>query len=308
MKHYMDIENLRDGDVNLIGGLVRSRNDQAFHLGDYIFISEKVDGSCASICLNPETGELDVYSRRQKLNAVNNLNGFYQYAHSLDKDIFQPNMIVFGEWTGKKNKIVYDEQSTGKWYIFDIYDLNKEQYLRQNEVQKFAVEHQLDAAKVLYAGVFQGWDHARSFCHVNSYGPVQEGVVVKNISALSDVDNRYPAYLKIVNEAFKESMKIREPKLTNPDVLEKKRVAEELASQIVTENRVAKMLMKLQDEYILPFDLEPGHMKIVASNLPKRIYDDCLKEEPEIVKSMGEYGGKAISALAMQIARKIVVG
>ena len=37
-------------------------------------------------------------------------------------------------------------------------------------------------------------------------------------------------------------------------------------------------------------------------------FDDCLKEEPETVKQLGEYAGKFISAEAAKHARKIVIG
>lgn len=43
------------------------------------------------------------------------------------------------------------------------------------------------------------------------------------------------------------------------------------------------------DEGILPEKIEPQNMKIVAQNLPKRIFEDCVKEENELVVEAGEF-------------------
>jgi flagellar motor switch protein FliM len=49
-------------------------------------------------------------------------------------------------------------------------------------------------------------------------------------------------------------------------------------------------------------------MGLVMKHLPKRIYDDVLKEEMETVKAIGENASKIISTSVAQIARKIVIG
>jgi hypothetical protein len=49
-------------------------------------------------------------------------------------------------------------------------------------------------------------------------------------------------------------------------------------------------------------------MGLIMKNLPKRIYDDVLKEEIEIVKAIGENASKIISTCVAQITRKIVIG
>lgn len=56
---------------------------------------------------------------------------------------------------------------------------------------------------------------------------------------------------------------------------------------IVTDARVMKCYHKLVDNGILPEKFELKHMKHVAQNLPKAVYEDCVKEELEILKKAG---------------------
>ena len=62
------------------------------------------------------------------------------------------------------------------------------------------------------------------------------------------------------------------------------------------------------DENILPAKIEPSDMRIVAQNLPKRIYDDCIKEENELVIEAGEFFGKMCGSKAMSFAKEIILG
>jgi hypothetical protein len=77
---------------------------------------------------------------------------------------------------------------------------------------------------------------------------------------------------------------------------------------IVTQRRVEKMLLKLRDEGVLPENLRPEDMGLIAKNLPDRVYEDCLKEEPEIMEACGELGVKLFSGVVMRVARNIVLG
>ena len=79
-------------------------------------------------------------------------------------------------------------------------------------------------------------------------------------------------------------------------------------SSIVTENRVTKELHKMVNEGILPTSISPKEMGQVAKLLPKRIWEDCLKEEKEVCMAAGEYAGKMCSAITMKIAKEIILG
>lgn len=160
----------------------------------------------------------------------------------------------------------------------------------------------------VYFGAFRGWDHAKSFLdhHWKSLGK-EEGIVVKSVTKLNADDNRLPFYIKIVNDDFKESMKMHE-KTVDPEVEAAKEEARRITESIVTKNRVEKELYKMRDEGIIPEKLQPKDMSLVARNLPKRIYQDCVKEEKELVDAAGEFFGKLSGQYAMKWAREIIVG
>ena len=51
------------------------------------------------------------------------------------------------------------------------------------------------------------------------------------------------------------------------------------------------------------------NMKNVAQNLPKAVYEDCVKEELEILKKAGDFGGKLCSKVTMEIIKdKLKIG
>jgi hypothetical protein len=72
---------------------------------------------------------------------------------------------------------------------------------------------------------------------------------------------------------------------------------------IVTEARVMKIFHKLVDEGTIPEKFELKDMKTVASNLPRRVYEDCVKEEMPILQKAGEYAGKLCNKVTMEIIR-----
>ena len=57
----------------------------------------------------------------------------------------------------------------------------------------------------------------------------------------------------------------------------------------------------------MPEKIEPQDMKIIAQNLPKRIFEDCVKEENELVIEAGEFFNKMCGSTTMNLARKIIL-
>lgn len=299
-KSFMDIQRLKEGFAD------------DFRPGDEIVIQEKFDGSNASFRYDVETGKLVAFSRRQTLNPLDNtLSGFYNYIQSLNADEFKdyPDYVVFGEWSGARNAIIYYPECTKKWYVFDIYDVNEQVYLQQSEVKKFAEEHGLDYINTYYVGPFISWDHVMSFMGTSAYGDIQEGIIVKNQTRLNDPNTRLPFVVKIVGEKFHEIKKTNHAKkVVDPKKLQERAAAQELTESIVTRRRVEKELYKMRDDGIIPADWCEKDMKTVARELPSRIYQDCIKEEPETVTEIGQFFGKFCSSTAMKYARNIILG
>lgn len=300
----MDISRVKFGDD------LTPANTGGFEVGDIIQITEKWDGSNASIRYDIETGKLVAFSRRLELSFNNTLNGFWNFVQGLSPDDYKntPNYVIFGEW-GVKNAIRYNPEAYGKWYVYDIYDVEKEEYLPQAEVEKFVEEHGLTYIHVLYEGEFISWEHCKTFCNSPAYGDKQEGIVIKNQTKLNNSYSRTPFVLKIVNEYFSEVKKDNHrQKIEDPQKIKEREYAQSIIDMVVTKRRVEKEIFKMRDEGIVPEKIEPSDMKIVAQNLPKRIYEDCLKEERELVESAGEYFGKMCSSKAMCFAREIILG
>lgn len=300
----MDIENLREFSTE-----IKESNAKAFDIGDLIQITEKFDGANASACWDDETESMIAFSRKQELSYNKTLSGFWEYINNLSDltvDVFKsnPNWVVFGEWS-VKNKIVYDDNKKKHWYVYDIYDTEKQKWIEQFLVKSFCEVAKLEYIHELYNGGFISWEHCRSFMNSPAYGSRQEGIVVKNQTKLNSTENRFPFYLKIVNSDFAESMK--SPKIIDLEKEESMSAAMKITESIVTKNRVEKMIYKLRDEGILPEKINPTDMKLVAINLPKRVYDDCIKEENELVKLAGEYFSRHCNSLTMKFAKEIIL-
>ena len=317
-KKFIDIDYIREDDL-VIGkkedgtDAIRPKNTSAFEPGDIIQITTKIDGANASISYDETTGKLEVFSRTNLLDQPGALRGFYDYVKteiepktnwSIYKDF-----VFFGEWcVGHTCK--YDSTWYNKWRVYDIWCKSAGCYVSQERVKATCKQLGLEYIEELYYGPFINWDHCRSFLNKSiAYGPEQEGIVIKNQSKLGKDDNRDPTYLKIVNEKFKESQHSKkEKKPVDPAAEAAKAEAAKLAAAIVTEARVRKLILKLVDEGKLPAELQPKDMSAVMKQLPKLCFDDCLKEEPEVVKQLGEFAGKFIAAETAKQARKIVVG
>lgn len=309
MKHFIDIEQVRDKDVQISEDTIRKKNTVTFEPGDTIQITTKVDGSNSSFTY--EDGKLLCFSRKKELDYQNTLNGFWNWVQTLNAEEYKEDSryIYYGEWL-VRHTVVYKDELYLKFYFYDIYDSEEEKWMPQDFVKEQAKKHNLNYVNEWYYGPFISWDHVRSFLDKKVYAiEKEEGVVCKNITKLNSEDCRNPFYLKIVNDEFKETqLKNHIKKVLDPQKIEDQNRAEELMSHIVTKNRVQKEIRKMVDEGILPNEITPKDMSIVARYLPKRIYDDCVKEEPEIVKECGEFGGKKCSQIAMQHARKILIG
>lgn len=303
MKHYIEIERLRTEDVVVDESLTLKKNTSAFIPGDIISITEKIDGANASIIYDEQDDCLKCFSSRNELDFKNQLRGFWTFVLSLDKKPFKryPNYIFFGEWL-VSHSIIYDDDNYNQWYMFSIYDKEAGVWLSQDFVKEFAKENGFNYVHELYYGEFIDWNHCISFCNSPAYGEQQEGIVIKNQTALEQ--ERGPHILKYMNPQFKEIQKknhIR--KMEDPQKLKARTDAEAYIRMIVTDARVMKNYHKLIDEGILPEKFELKYMRDIASNLPRRVYEDCEKEEIEILSKAGEFGGKLCSKVTLEIIK-----
>lgn len=202
--------------------------------------------------------------------------------------------------------VKYPDDKYNNFYSYDIYDTEKEQYLLQSEVKEIVSRLGLIYVPVFYEGKFISWEHCMSFVgQTQMGGDIGEGIVIKNQTRLNDPNGRLPFYIKIVGDKFQETKKIKKKK-PNPQDLEMINQNLELAKTIITRARIEKLLNKFVDEGILPEKWGAKEMPIVAKNLTKAVYDDCVKEEPDTVKQISNFG-KVANKICMQIAKEIMV-
>ena len=299
MKHkkFMDIQRLK-ADYAL-----------CFIKGDIIQITEKIDGANSAIRYDSEIDSIVAQSRKNILDITNNLRGFYEWSQTLDKELVKSvlgdNQILFGEWLCS-HTVKYPDDKYNNFYSYDVYDTEKEQYLPQSEVKEIVSKLGLIYVPVFYEGEFISWEHCMSFVgQTQMGGDTGEGIVIKNQTRLNDPNGRLPFYIKIVSDKFQETKKVKKEK-PNPQDLEVINASVALTQTIVTKARVEKMLNKFVDEGIIPENWGLSEMSIIAKNLPKAIYEDCNKEEPDIVSQIENFG-KFANKICMQIAKEIAI-
>ena len=304
MKQYIDIQRVREQDEIVDNNLTLPKNTGAFQAGDIISITEKIDGANASVRYDEAKGVLRGFSRKNELSAENPLRGFWNYVQKLDKTPFAryPHYIFFGEWL-VKHTVIYERDNYDKWYLFSVYNEDTNGWMPQEFVKAFAEEYGFPYVKELYSGKFISWEHCRQFANQPSYGEQQEGIVIKNQTALSE--GRGPHVLKYVNPKFQEiKLENRGKRVEDPDKVKEREQAVEYMRLIVTEARVMKIFHKLVDEGILPEKIQKEHLQLIYKNLPKCVYEDCVKEEPEIVQKADKYAGKLCTNITIDIFRK----
>lgn len=295
MKKYVDIERLKD------------KYALAFSKGEHITISEKIDGANASIGF--EDGELSCYSRKQKLSPENTLRGFYTLVQTFDAEKFREVLgnryVIFGEWL-VSHTIKYPATRLSKFYVFDVWDTEIEQYVPWSVTKDFAAKLGLTTVPLFYDGPFVSWEHIQSFVGKTEMDaePTGEGVVIKSQDRLDNKSSNTPPYVKIVAAKFSEVHQSK-PHEVDPEKLAAKQAAEALAATIVTERRIAKLIEKAIDEGRLRADWDEKDLGTIAKFLCKDVYEDCVKEEPETVAQIENFG-KIAAGIAMKLARGLV--
>lgn len=256
--------------------------------GDIISITEKLDGANASFTLDIENlNGVSCYSRKLALNEENTLRGFYGWVQENIvpiKDQLNPNYRYIGEWL-VSHKIQYKEDSYYNFYMFSIWDDEKEEYLSDDIVISEAKRLGLKTVEYFYVGEFISYEHMSSFIgksNLTKEPDTGEGIVVKNVNYKDSYGKQ--CFVKLVSERFAEIQKQRPPK--NPNIDSK---TDATIKSVLTKPRVEKLMYKLVDEELITkedFALES--MGTLLKLLGSRVLEDMLKEEFEILKDIEE--------------------
>ena len=276
--------------------------------GDYISITEKIDGANASFCLD-DTTDLGVscYSRNTPVTEGNTLRGFYDWV-KLNivpiKDKLNPKYRYFGEWL-VSHKVVYKPEQYREFYMFSIWNEETQEYMSDEIVKSEAERLGIKTTTYFYEGEYISFEHIMSFVGKSdrTLEPnTGEGVVVKNVNYKDKYGKQM--FVKLVSEKFAEVQKQKLPK--NPNVEDEHKG---LISAIVTQARVNKIIYKLVDENILSETFSIEDMGVILKNLGSRVIQDIYKEEYDLVKDIEEKIlakkiGKALPTIVKNILKE----
>ena len=306
MHKYTDIQRMKE------------KFTKAFSSGEHIVVQTKIDGANASFTYDAATDTVVAFSRNTKLDENNNLRGFYDFVKTLDaaavKKITQEGRyVIFGEWL-VPHKVKYAEDKYNKFYMFDVWDTQIEQYLPYQEVSAMfttlsatSETDKFNFVPVLYDGPFCSWEQMYEMLGCATIGgqPCEEGIIIKSQDRL---DNKYsgtPSYVKIVNEAFAEMAKTKKP--VDPEKIREKEQEYRAAIEIATPNRIEKCLMKMIDESLVREDWDETDLGTIMKTLPRLVYEDCVKEESELVEKAPNFRkncGRVVSETVKELLNR----
>lgn len=291
-KKYRDIEHFNDKML------------YDFTPGDDIVIQEKIDGSNASFIYDEASDSIIAFSRNYMLDSENTLRGFWEWTQELDKSLLKSvigtKLKVFGEWL-VKHTVAYPEECCNRFYCFDVWDVENNCWLSQDESMKIAEMLGLSYVPVFFTGKFTKWSDINSFIGRTDLGGEEgEGIVVKNMTNSN--------YTKLVSEKFRETHAPKRRQPTEKQIEAQTQMSEDmkLATTVVTRARIEKILHKMVDDGLIPENWGRNEIGIIMKNLGKLVYEDCLKEEPDIV-AQAESFGKASNKIISSELKKIML-
>lgn len=275
--------------------------------GDRISITEKIDGANSSFIKDDDNFlGVSCYSRRQVLSPENTLKGFYQWVReyvSEIKDKLNPNYRYIGEWTNP-HKVKYKEEHMKEFFMYSIWDEEKEQYLSDEIVISEADRLGIQLVEYFYIGEFISYGHLMSFVGKSNMTEIPntgEGIVVKNVDYFDY--NGKQVFVKLVTEEFAEVQKQRLPK--NPNVDEKE-IA--VIKTVLTKPRIEKIMYKLVDEGFATSE------EFTLSNMGKFIklvspiaLEDMYEEEGEILSKLEDDKVKRLMGKILPLVIKDVI-
>lgn len=277
--------------------------------GDKVYISQKLDGSNASV---NNFGE--VFSHNTQLDGINRtLEGFYSYAtdNEIHKDIQDYieiifgveasddiQMTVYGEWL-VPHRVDYTETpySYKEWYVFAIYvdGINIEpHYLPQVLVDEFAKTYGYAQPQGIY-GQFTSFDDIQATVDRNK---LHEGLIVTALDKLDE--NGSPLMIKFVRSDFRETNRAK--KL--PDVEEAKVIT--WFHQYLTTARVVKSIDKTAELFPdVKFDKTIFKSGFDWKKIGEDVFMDILEESQDTPENYEKYKSKLMKASVNQVAKTI---
>lgn len=242
------------------------------------YIFPKLDGTNASVWLenpNTEYSSLHCGSRTRELSLEKDNAGFLAWAE-LDNNLISfhcryPNIRLYGEWLVPHTLKTYRDDVWKRFWIFDVYNDETEQYLSYDAYKPLLDEFGLDYIPSLAKiknGSYENFIHVlnqNNFFIKDGEG-LGEGIVIKNY----DYYNKYgrQTWAKIVSSEFKE----QHYKTMGCPEIESKMVEEEIAQKYCTKALIEKTYWKIHNE-------KEGWRSEYIPRLLETVFYDLIKEE-----------------------------
>jgi hypothetical protein len=216
------------------------------------YVFPKLDGTNSSVWMDPtKLVPFSCGSRNRELSIDNDNAGFmnamvddvsvvtYIYAN--------PEHVLYGEWLVPHTLKTYNDDAWRKFYVFDVYDRNKERLLSYDEYSEGLVAAGINVIApiaIIKNGSIDHFTECLSKSHylVKDGEGAGEGVVIKNY----DYKNKYgrQTWAKIVSNEFKAKHHI----VMGAPVIGGEIVEEKIAAKYVTQSLVDKVEAKIVNE------------------------------------------------------------
>ena len=236
------------------------------------YVFPKIDGTNGSVWWD---GGVKAGSRNREL-ALDNDNAGFMNAMVADVAIFDllyrnPDIILYGEWLVPHTLKTYNDDAWRKFYVFDVYDRNKERLLSYDEYSAGLIAAGINVIApiaIIKNGTEAHFTECLSKAHylVKDGEGAGEGVVIKNY----DYKNKYDrqTWAKIVTNEFKAKHHIA----MGAPVVGCEIVEEKIVAKYVTQALVDKVVAKITNE------MEGWSSKYIP-RLIHTVYYDLVTEE-----------------------------
>lgn len=144
------------------------------------------------------------------------------------------------------------------------------------------------------------------------YDEASDSIIAFSRNYLLDSENTLRGFWEwtqtLVSEKFRETHTPKRRHPTEKQLETQTQMSEnmKLAKTVVTHARIEKILHKMVDDGIIPENWGRNEIGIIMKNLGKLVYEDCVKEEPDIV-AQAESFGKASNKIISSELKKIML-
>lgn len=261
MIKYQHIERLTSDEVD---GLLIGK----------VYVQPKIDGTNGQIGLD-EQGQLYCASRNQELSAETTNQGFFDYVLANAERYLaylstHPQHILYGEWLVPHSLRTYRADAWRRFYVFDVWDKETEQYVPFDEYQPWLDECGIDYIPVLAVVANPTEESLLRFLDSNTYlicdgSGCGEGIVLKNYEFVNQYGRA--VWGKIVRNEFKEENR----KVFGYPEIELAPLEFKIAQRYITPGRLEKVKAKM-------LEAEPWTSRRIPEYL-NRVWHEIITEE-----------------------------